>query len=130
MSNVNERRTSITFPKGISISELRVARELVASFADEQAQDIVDEWHGMVRAGRARPSPIGCLRKLVALAQKGKLTYEFKYAIADARDAQQHIAAQAARPFQMPPPPPSWEDSVLKKKLNEIMRRAKARNAR
>ena len=117
----------LAYPDRLLAHELVVATELVSIFSHTCAQEILDEWNGIIHAGKIRSSRIGCLRGLAARAQNGTFSIELGIAVATARERRKQVNARLAEAVVLPPPPASWANSALNKKLIGVMQYAKTR---
>ncbi len=83
----------LVYPKGLSVSEQAAAREKLAAFPGDLAQQLLDELAGRMEAGTIRVSSLAYLRGLVSRASAGNFTPEAALPIAERRKRQQQLEA-------------------------------------
>lgn len=83
----------LVYPKGLSESEQAAAREKLAAFPGDLAQQLLDELAGRMEAGTIRVSSLAYLRGLVSRASAGNFTPEAALPIAERRKRQQQLEA-------------------------------------
>ena len=85
------------------------------------AQQVLDEWAGIIHAGDIRASPLGCLRALIRRAHEGTFTPERGVQVGEARKVRQKIVVQAVA---RPEPGPVDENNPLVRRVLEIAQRS------
>jgi hypothetical protein len=77
-------------------AELQASAErLVAGLDQRLAQQVMDEWAGIIAAGVIRSSAIGCLRGLIKRAHEGTFTPERALCVHEVREARKRAVAAA-----------------------------------
>jgi hypothetical protein len=112
----------LIYPKEILSDEYKQADKLVQPLPLVLAQQVLDEWAGIIAANAIRSSKLGCLRGLVGRAQEGNFTPEKGLSIKAARKRQQQITSvqEQVRKDNLPPPDPN---SAIAKRINSIAAR-------
>ena len=109
------------FPRNLLPEERSQARSMIAGLDASLAQQVLDEWTGIIAAGDIRASKLGCLRALVARAQAGTFTAERALRVAQTRETRQRVeAAQAV--IEWPELPPPDKNNPLVRRVQDIAR--------
>ncbi len=108
------------YPKDLAPSERVRAEGMIGALNPPLNQQVLDEWAGIIKAGGIRASPLGCLRALIKRAQEGKFTPERGHRIAQARQADRRVQAQAAK---LPELAPVDESSPLVRRIQRMAQR-------
>jgi len=103
-------------------AERTQARSMIGELDSALAQQVLDEWAGIIAAGDIRASKLGCLRALIARAQAGTFTPERALRVARTRETRQRVEATQAETEQLELPPVD-EDSPLVRRVQDIARR-------
>jgi DNA-binding transcriptional ArsR family regulator len=119
--------TEFIFPKEILKEERAQAANLIKSLSPKLAQQILDEWAGIIAANGIRSSRLGCLRGLINHAKIGEFTPEKGFRIAAARKRQQQACIQEqTRKETLPPPDPN---NPIARRINAIAARQQNKNS-
>jgi hypothetical protein len=96
--------SDLVFPHDLLPAEQTQAEQMIQVLIDPSiAQQVLDEWDGIIKAGAIRSSKIGCLRGLARKAQEGSFTPERGLRIAQARRNKRRFeAAQEKIKVQQP----------------------------
>jgi hypothetical protein len=115
------------FPKEILKEEHTQAASLIKSLSPKLAQQILDEWAGIIAANAIRSSRLGCLRGIINQAKIGKFTPEKGLRIAADRKRQQQQACiqEQTRKETLPPPNPN---NPITQRINAIAARQQNKN--
>lgn len=129
-TTTDERSGSVEFiyPKEILKEEQAQAEQLIQALSPALAQQVLDEWAGIIAANAIRSSKIGCLRGLVVRAKEGSFTPEKGLSIKAARKRQQQITSvqEQSKVDNLPPPDPN---NPITKRINSIAARQKNKKA-
>jgi hypothetical protein len=119
--------TELIFPKAVLKAERVQAANLIKSLSPKLAQQILDEWAGIIAADAIRSSRLGCLRGIINHAKIGKFTPEKGLRIAAARKRQQQQACiqEQTRKETLPPPDPN---NPITRRINAIAARQQNKN--
>ncbi len=119
----------LEYHKDLLPAERTQAEQMIQAITDPLvAQQILDEWAGIISAGVIRASRLGCLRGLIKRAQEGTFTQERGFSIAKARSTKRRImAAHEASKAKLPLPEDSESNNKLSQRVAEIANRAKQR---
>lgn len=121
-----EHRSDLEFPREILPAERTEAEILIRLLPAPLAQQVLDEWAGIIAAGAIRSSPLGCLRGLTTRAHAGTFTPQRGPRVAHARESRwRAAAAQAQTVTQMPKPGPVDEDNPLVRRILDISQRTR-----
>jgi hypothetical protein len=103
------RDSEFIFPIEILKAELTQVANLIKPLSPKLAQQILDEWAGIIAANAIRSSRLGFLRGIINHAKIGKFTPEKGLRIAAARKRQQQQACiqEQTRKETLPPPDPN-----------------------
>jgi hypothetical protein len=122
----DEQTSDLEFPRDILPAERAKAETLLQGLPARLAQQVLDEWAGIIAAGAIRSSPLGCLRGLTTRARAGTFTPQRGPRVAHARESRQRAAAaQAQTVSQMPKPGPVDEDNPLVRRILDISKRTR-----
>ena len=114
--------SELHYPRDLLPEERSQARRMIAVLHAALAQQVLDEWAGIIAAGDIRASRLGCLRALVARAQAGTFTAERALRVAQTRETRQRVeAAQAAIERSELPPPD--KNNPLVRRVQDMARR-------
>lgn len=118
----------LIYPKEILKEEQVQAEQLIQALSPVLAQQVLDEWAGIIVANAIRSSKIGCLRGLVVRAKEGSFTPEKGLSIKAARKRQQQITSvqEQSRIDNLPPPDPN---NPITKRINSIAARQQNKKA-
>ena len=114
--------SELYFPKDLLPAERTRACSLIDGLDATLAQQVLDEWSGIIAAGAIRTSALGCLRALIQRAQAGSFTPERALRVAQARVARQRVELAQAD-TKRPELPPVDEANPLVQRLMRIARR-------
>ena len=118
--------TEFILPKEILKEERAQAANLIKHLSPKLAQQILDEWAGIIAANAIRSSRLGCLRGLINHAKIGKFTPEKGLRIAATRKRQQQACIQEqATKETLPPPDPNHP---ITQRINAIAARQQNKN--
>lgn len=95
------------------------AERMVAVVPGPLAQQVLDEWAGIIADGAIRASPLGCLRTLIRRAQAGSFTPERAPRVARAREQQQRTETARAA-IERPDLPLPDENNPLVRRLRAL----------
>ena len=122
------RDVELIYPKEILNEERDQATKLIRTLSPTLAQQILDEWAGIIVANAIRSSKLGCLRGLVNRAKEGNFTPEKGPGIAAARVRQQQVASSQEQTKAEPLPAPN-PNTPIAQRLNAIRKRQQGRNS-
>ena len=111
------KRMDLHYPKDLVASERVRAEVMIGAVDPPLNQQVLDEWAAIIAARDIRSSPLGCLRALIERAQEGKFTPERGHRVAQARQAQRRVQAQAAK---LPELAPVDESSPLVRRMRQV----------
>ena len=94
---------NLHYPRDLLSPERTRAKTMMGALDPPLAQQVLDEWAGIIHAGSIRASPLGCLRALIRRAKEGTFTPERAMHVAEARKAKQCVAVPA---MALPEPDP------------------------
>ncbi len=121
-----EQTSDLEFPRDILPAERAEAETLIRALPAPLAQQVLDEWAGIIAAGAIRSSPLGCLRGLTTRARAGTFTPQRGPRIAHTRESRRRAAAaQAQTVSQTPKPGPVDEDNALVRRILDISKRTR-----
>lgn len=121
-SGCGGENSELHFPRDLMPAERTQARSMIGELDSALAQQVLDEWAGIIAAGDIRASKLGCLRALIARAQAGTFTPERALRVARTRETRQRVEATQAETEQLELPPVD-EDSPLVRRVQDIARR-------
>ena len=111
--------SDLFYPRELLPEERAEAERMVAVVPVPLAQQVLDEWAGIIADGAIRASPLGCLRTLVSRAQAGGFTPERAPRVARSRERQRRTAiAHAAT--ERPDLPLPDENNPLVRRLRAL----------
>ena len=110
------------FPSDLMPAERTQARSMIAQLEAALAQQVLDEWAGIITGGDIRASKLGCLRALIARAQAGTFTPERALRVARTRETRQCVEASQAAIERTELPPPD-ENNPLVRRVQDMARR-------
>ena len=87
-SSSEKKDIDLEFPACVPQEFQPSAQRLVEGLEKGLAQQVIDEWAGIIAAGAIRASPLGCLRGLVKRACEGTFSPERAGRMAEIRKAQ------------------------------------------
>ena len=102
----------LVYPKDLLKEEQIQAKKLLQELAPALAQQLLDEWAGIITAHAIHTSKLGCLRGLINRAKEGTFTPEKGISVAASRIRQQEIELSQrqtkqeglSKPLPMPNP--------------------------
>lgn len=109
------------FPRDLMPEERSQASSMIAGLDAAVAQQVLDEWAGIISAGDIRASKLGCLRALVARAQAGTFTPERALRVAQTRETRQRVEASQAA-IERPELPPPDKNNPLVRRVQDMAR--------
>lgn len=128
-SRDNDLDYALTYPKDILSEEQNQAEKLVKQLTASLAQQVIDEWAGIIATNTIRSSKLGCLRGIVNRAKEGRFTPEKGLRIAAARQRQQQIQLSqthaSTKLDSLPAPNPN---NPIIQRMNEIAKRQQNKN--
>jgi len=107
------------YPRELLPEEHAEAERMVVVVPVPLAQQVLDEWAGIIADGAIRTSPLGCLRTLVSRAQAGRFTPERAPRVARTRERQQRSAIARAA-IERPELPVADENNPLVRRLRAL----------
>ncbi|MFC1602321.1 helix-turn-helix domain-containing protein [Pseudomonadota bacterium] len=106
--------SDLVFPKNILPAERSQSEQNICTLTNlGVAQQVLDEWAGIISAGKIHTSKLGCLRGLIKKAQEGSFTLEQGQKISAARKKQQQLAVREEKVKAQSHPPVLVDDNNL-----------------
>jgi hypothetical protein len=123
-NDAENKDENVAFPACVPVELRGSAQRLVAGLDPRLAQQVIDEWAGIMADGAIRSSPLGCLRGLIKRASEDSFTPVRAVKMAQAREARQHPVASRERAQTEPSlSGPVDDNNPLVKHLKQIARR-------
>jgi hypothetical protein len=83
-----KKAIDLEFPASVPQEFQPSAQRLVEGLEKTVAQQVIDDWAGIIAAGAIHPSPLGCLRRLVKRAQGGTFSPECAIGVPESQQVQ------------------------------------------
>jgi hypothetical protein len=126
--DAEKKDEAIAFPACVPAELWGSAQRLVACLDPRLAQQVLDEWAGIMADGAIRSSPLGCLRGLIKRASEGSFTPVRAVKVAQAREDRRHAVADHERAQAEPLlSEPVDDNNSLVKHLKQIAHRYQQR---
>ena len=114
--------TEIIFPQ-LPPKEMQTAKNMITGL--DLAQDIVDEWAGIIATGKIRINRLGCLRGIITKAQENKFRLELGIQIQAKRiQAKEHEMRAIYSEELQPNLPPADPNNSFVRRLKSIQDRS------
>ena len=119
--------SDLVFPSDLLPAEQSQSEQNICTLTDpKEAQQILDEWSGIISAGKIRSSKLGCLRGLIKKAQAGDFTLELGQKISAARKTKWQLAAREEKAKAQPPlPAPTDDNNPLVQRITALSKQDK-----
>jgi hypothetical protein len=115
--------SDLEYPMKLLQAERTEAESMIGVLSSPLAQQVLDEWAGIIIAGAIRASALGCLRALIKRAQQGRFTPERAMRVAQARKARLRTVARAQTSVASPKLGPINQENPLVKRLTGLSKR-------
>ncbi|VAX06817.1 hypothetical protein MNBD_GAMMA26-399 [hydrothermal vent metagenome] len=104
--------SDLVFPQNLLPVERSQSEQNICALIDpKEAQQVLDEWAGIISAGKIHTSKLGCLRGLIKKVQEGAFTLEQGQKVSAARKKHQQFAVREEKAKAQLPLPASTDDN-------------------
>jgi len=119
--------SDLVFPKNLLSAERSQSEQNICTLTDpREAQQVLDEWAGIILAGKIHTSRLGCLRGLIQKTQGGTFTLEKGQKVSAARKTKRQLAAREEKAKAQPPlPAPTDDNNTLVQRITALSKQDK-----